>query len=139
KRMIVGGALLFGACAAASGLVTTLNALFLLRFIAGIGMGGMVPSCIALCAEFAPATKRATKVSTMYVGYTLGSALSGFIAARYIPQFGWPVVFYIGGIAPLLLAPVLAFGLPESVRFLALQHREPETLARILARLRPDL
>jgi AAHS family 4-hydroxybenzoate transporter-like MFS transporter len=139
KRMIVGGALLFGACTAASGLVTTLHALFLLRFIAGIGMGGIVPSCIALSAEFAPANQRATKVSTMYVGYTLGSALSGFIAATYIPLFGWPVVFYIGGIAPLLLAPVLALALPESVRFLALQQRDPEALARTLARLRPDV
>lgn len=139
KRMIVGGALLFGTCTAASGLAATLHALFILRFIAGIGMGGIVPSCIALSAEFAPANKRATKVSTMYVGYTLGSALSGFIAAKYIPLFGWPVVFYIGGIAPLLLAPFLALALPESVRFLALQQRDPEALARTLARLRPDI
>jgi len=139
KKMIVGGALLFGACTAASGLATTLHALFALRFMAGIGMGGIVPSCVALSAEFAPVKKRATKVSTMYVGYTLGSALSGFIAAKYIPLFGWPVVFYIGGIAPLLLAPVLALALPESVRFLALQQRDPETLARTLARLRPDI
>ena len=139
KRMIVGGAVLFGACTAASGLVATLNALLLLRFIAGIGMGSTIPSCIALSAEFAPAKKRATEVSTMYLGYTLGSALSGFIAAKYIPLFGWPVVFYIGGIAPLLLVPVLAFALPESVRFLALQQRDPETLARTLTRLRPDV
>jgi MFS transporter, AAHS family, 4-hydroxybenzoate transporter len=139
KKMIVNGALLFGVSTAASGLATTLNALFVLRFIAGVGMGGTVPSAIALAAEFAPAKKRATKVSTMYVGYTLGSALSGFIAAQYIPRFGWPSVFYIGGIAPLVLLPALAFGLPESVRFLALKQRDPETLARILGRLRPDL
>ncbi len=139
KKLIVSGALLFGVGTAASGLATTLNALLLLRFIAGIGMGGTVPNAIALSAEFAPIRQRATKVSTMYVGYTLGSALSGLIAARYIPLFGWPIVFYIGGIAPLLLLPALAFGLPESVRFLALKQREPETLARTLARLRPDL
>ncbi len=122
KKMILGGALLFGASTAASGLATTLNALFLLRFVAGIGMGGTVPNAIALSAEFAPVKKRATKVSTMYVGYTLGSALSGFIAARYIPLYGWPSVFYIGGITPLLLVPVLALGLPESLRFLALKQ-----------------
>jgi AAHS family 4-hydroxybenzoate transporter-like MFS transporter len=139
KKMILGGALIFGACTAASGLVTTLNALFLLRFLAGIGMGGTVPNCIALSAEFAPVKTRATKLSTMYVGYTLGSALSGFIAAKYIPLFGWPIVFYIGGIAPLLLLPVLAFGLPESVRFLALKGRDPGALAKILARVRSDL
>ena len=139
KKMIVGGALLFGACTAASGLITTLNALLSLRFIAGIGMGGTVPNCIALLAEFAPAKTRGTKVSTMYVGYTLGSALSGVIAAKYIPLLGWPIAFYIGGIAPLLLLPVLAFGLPESVRFLALQQRDPKTIARILTRLRPGL
>src|SRR5713226_139149 len=131
KKMIVGGALLFGACTAASGFVTTLNALSTLRCIAGIGMGGTVPNCIALLAEFAPAKTRGTKVSTMYVGYTLGSALSGVIAAKYIPLLGWPIAFYVGGIAPLLLLPVLAFGLPESIRFLALQHRDPKSISRI--------
>jgi AAHS family 4-hydroxybenzoate transporter-like MFS transporter len=139
KKMIVGGALLFGVCTAASGLVTTLNALLSLRFIAGIGMGGTVPNCIALLAELAPSKTRGTKISTMYVGYTLGSALSGVIAAKYIPLAGWPIVFYIGGIAPLLLVPALVFGLPESVRFLALQQRNPEAISRILTRLRPGL
>ncbi len=139
KKMILGGALLFGAATAASGLAGTLNMLFLLRFVAGIGMGGTVPNAIALSAEFAPVKKRATKVSSMYVGYTLGSALSGFIAAKYIPQYGWPSVFYIGGIAPLLLVPLLALGLPESIRFLALKQREPAMIARIAARLRPEL
>jgi len=139
KKMILGGALLFGASTAASGLAGTLNTLFLLRFVAGIGMGGTVPNAIALSAEFAPFRKRATKVSTMYVGYTLGSALSGVIAARYIPLYGWPSVFYIGGVAPLLLLPVLAFGLPESIRFLALKRRAPETIAKIVSRLRPEL
>jgi len=139
KKMILGGAFLFGACTAASGLAGSLNALFVLRFIAGVGMGGTVPNAIALSAEFAPARTRATKVSTMYVGYTLGSALSGLIAARYIPLFGWPIVFYIGGIAPLLLLPVLALWLPESVRFLALQQRELQTIARTLTLLKPDL
>jgi MFS transporter, AAHS family, 4-hydroxybenzoate transporter len=138
KTMILAGALAFGACTLACGFISTLNALILLRLAAGIGMGGAVPNCIALSAEFAPAKTRGTKVSTMYVGYTLGSALSGMIAAKYIPLLGWPIVFYIGGIAPLLLLPVLALSLPESVRFLALQQRDPETLARILSRLKPD-
>jgi len=139
KVMIVCGAIVFGVFTAATGLVSTVNALFLLRFIAGIGLGGTVPNCIALSAEFAPIKKRGAKVSEIYLGYLVGSALSGLIAAKYVPLYGWPIAFYVGGFIPLLLVPVLMFGLPESIRFLALKDSDPKRLAKIVARFRPDL
>jgi AAHS family 4-hydroxybenzoate transporter-like MFS transporter len=54
-----------------------------------------------------------------------------------IPQFGWRSVFVVGGVAPLLLAPILALRLPESVRFLALAGRANARVAELLCCINP--
>jgi AAHS family 4-hydroxybenzoate transporter-like MFS transporter len=69
----------------------------------------------------------------MFVGFSIGAALGGFLAAALIPQFGWRSVFVVGGAAPIALAPILAFKLPESVRFLALTGRADARVAELLA------
>jgi AAHS family 4-hydroxybenzoate transporter-like MFS transporter len=80
----------------------------------------------------------------MFCGFSIGAALGGLIAAALIPAFGWRAVFVVGGIAPLLLAPYLAYALPESVRFLVLsgdtRGRIAETMAAIFPQQRfaPD-
>src|ERR1019366_3985157 len=91
----------------------------------------------ALTAEYAPSRMRATAISVIFIGYNIGSAVGGFIAAKFIPAFGWPSVFYLGGIAPIVLSLILVFRLPESVRFLALKQRRPDRVAAILAKLTP--
>jgi len=138
KKIIIGGALLFGAFSLATAFATSLTALFALRFIAGIGLGACIPNVIALTVEYAPSRTRAMMISVMFTGYTIGGTLGGVIAAKLIPTFGWPVVFYIGGIAPIVLAAILIFTLPESVSFLALRQERPDRAAAILAKLRPD-
>jgi MFS transporter, AAHS family, 4-hydroxybenzoate transporter len=139
KKIIIGGALLFGTFTLATAFATSLTALFVLRFVAGIGLGGSIPSVIALTVEYAPSHSRARMISVLFVGYAIGGAIGGFIAARIIPEFGWPSVFYIGGIVPIILAAFLVFTLPESVCFLALARNQPKKVAKILAKLRPDL
>ncbi len=139
KKIIIGGALLFGTFTLATVFATSLTALIVLRFVAGIGLGGSIPTVIALTVEYAPSHRRARMISVLFVGYTIGSAMGGFIAARLIPEFGWPSVFYIGGIVPIILAAVLVFTLPESVCFLTLTRNQPKQVAAILAKLRPEL
>src|SRR3984957_15702454 len=109
KHMIVAGSLLFGFFTLASAWADGLTSLLVLRTIAGIGLGGSIPNAIALVAEYAPARDRATRVGVMFIGYTIGSALGGVIAARLIPTWGWPSVFVVGGVLPIaigLLPPV---------------------------------
>ena len=138
KRIIIGGGLLFGMFTLGAAFSSTLTQLLVLRFIAGIGLGASIPSAIALAAEYAPSRNRAITISILFVGYNLGSATGGLVAANFIPVFGWPVVFYVGGIAPLVLSVALIFVLPESVRFLALQKGQNERVATIVRRLAPD-
>jgi MFS transporter, AAHS family, 4-hydroxybenzoate transporter len=76
-------------------------------------------------------------VMIMFCGFSLGAALGGLLAAALIPHFGWRSVFVVGGVAPLLLVPILALRLPESVRFLALTGRANTQVAQLLGLINP--
>ena len=90
-----------------------------------------------MTSEFNPHRRRATMVMIMFCGFSMGAALGGLLAAALIPQFGWRSVFIVGGIAPLLLVPILALRLPESVRFLALTGRANARVAELLGLISP--
>jgi MFS transporter, AAHS family, 4-hydroxybenzoate transporter len=116
--------------------------LFTLRFIDGFPLGGMLPLAWALNIEFAPKRYRATIVTVIMMGYSLGTALGGPVANRLIPQFGWKSVFISGGGAALASAVVLLATLPESVRFLASKglgskERDARRIVAILHRVAP--
>ncbi len=139
KRVIISGSFVFGAFTLAAAFATSLTQLLIVRFLAGVGIGASIPAAIALTVEYAPAHLKARIISVLFLGYTLGGTLGGFIAAKLIPSFGWPAVFQVGGIAPIILAAIAAFTLPESVRFLALQHDRPDRVRAILSRFHGDL
>ena len=120
KKIIIFSTLAFGVCALATAFVQDANMLLAIRFLTGLGLGGAMPNAIAMTSEFNPRRRRATMVMIMFCGFSVGAALGGLLAAALIPQFGWRSVFVVGGVAPLLLVPILALRLPESVRFLAL-------------------
>ena len=90
-----------------------------LRFIDGLPLGGMLPLAWALNIEYAPKRYRATIVTVIMMGYSLGTALGGPIAIWLIPKFGWKSVFVFGGAFSLFCAGILFAILPESIRFLA--------------------
>lgn len=137
KRIIITSTIVFGLGTLATLLATGTTELLAIRFITGLGLGGAMPNAVAMTAEYSPHRARATMVMTMFCGFSVGAAIGGLIAAALIPAFGWRSVFLVGGIAPLLLAPVLAARLPESVRFLALSGRADAGIAAILGRFFP--
>jgi AAHS family 4-hydroxybenzoate transporter-like MFS transporter len=138
KKVVIGGPLLFGVFTLAAAYATSLTGLLILRFLAGVGIGASIPAAIALTVEYAPAHLKARIISLLFLGYTLGGTLGGFIAAKLIPVFGWPSVFKLGGVAPIVLSVFVAFTLPESVRFLALRQDRPDRVRAILQKLSPE-
>jgi AAHS family 4-hydroxybenzoate transporter-like MFS transporter len=110
----------------------------LLRLLDGIPLGGMLPLAWALNIEYAPKRYRATIVTVIMIGYSMGTALGGPIANRLIPQFGWKSVFLFGGLAAIASSLVLLWKLPESIRFLASKNKRPDQIAAILQRAAPD-
>jgi MFS transporter, AAHS family, benzoate transport protein len=105
----------------------------ILRFLAGIGMGGALTINITLASEFAPAKVRARMVATMFTGFMIGPALAGVISILFIPSYGWRVVLFFA-LLPLIFIPFLYYFLPESVRFLAQKGRHDSAI-KVLRRM----
>lgn len=137
KKIIIFSTLAFGIGTFATAFVHDVDTLLVIRFLTGLGLGGAMPNTIAMTSEFSPHRRRATMVMIMFCGFSLGAALGGFLAAALIPQFGWRSVFVVGGAAPLLLVPILAIRLPESVRYLALSGRAHDRVAQLLRSISP--
>ena len=116
---------------------SSLDSLMLARFLCGIGMGGAMPSAMALMADYAPPRLRTLMVTLAACGFSLGGAAGGFVAAGFIDHYGWQAVFLAGGVAPLLLFPFLALFLPESLPRLLRDAPPYARLQRVTARLLP--
>jgi len=119
KPVLMGCVGLFGVMSLATALVQDTHWLTAARFITGLGIGGGIPASIALLSDFAPKRRQGALVMAMTCGVQTGNVLVGIVAARLLKPFGWPAVFVVGGIIPLILLPLLAAMLPESPSFLA--------------------
>lgn len=139
KTMIIAGLVEFGLVTLATMTAQNAEQIMVLRFLAGLGIGGAVPNGVALTNEYSPRRLRVFVVAAIFAGYTLGGSGGGFVAAWLMPAHGWPVVFLIGGVLPLVLAAILAASLPESIRYLALHPRRSGEAARLARAMRPDL
>jgi MFS transporter, AAHS family, 4-hydroxybenzoate transporter len=85
-----------------------LNELLIYHFLTGLGLGGARPNIIALTGEYAPARMRAMLIGVMFCGFPMGSMLGGVISAALTGTFGWPSVFVLGRILPMLTLVTLA-------------------------------
>ena len=137
KGILIASMLCFGLFTLATAYATGFTDLMVYRFLAGVGLGGAMPSFISLASEYVPGQRRAAVVSLLWAGFPLGGALGGLIGSRLIPAYGWHSIFLVGGTAPLVLALVLAAALPESVAFFANRGGRTERIRRTLARMFP--
>ena len=137
KKIIILSTAAFGVGAFVTAFAQDVTTLLVIRFLTGLGLGGAMPNAVAMTSEYNPQRRRATMVMIMFCGFSIGAALGGFLAAGLIPHYGWRSVFIVGGIAPLLMVPVLAWRLPESARFLATMGKAPERVAQLLKMISP--
>jgi AAHS family 4-hydroxybenzoate transporter-like MFS transporter len=131
---------LFGVFTLATARAESYNELLVYRFLTGLGAGGAIPSVTTLTAEYAPARLRVRMIAVMSIGLPLGGVFGGLLAAQIIPIWGWASVFYVGGVLPLLLLPLIGKVLPESIHFLVTKGGEKAnaTVARILKQINPS-
>jgi len=137
KKGIVWSCFVYGIASLGIVASTTLSQVILLRFLSGIGLGGLPPNTVSLNAEFAPKRIRATMIVLMFMGITVGGILPGTVYA-YFPQFGWRMLFLVGGVFPIIVAVAALFFLPESIKFLVLR-RNQTALVRLTRSLDPSL
>lgn len=108
-----------------------------LRFLCGLGLGGAIPNVIAMVSEYAPLRWRATLVSMAWAGFGLGAVSGGLVSIPLIASFGWHSVFVLGGVLPIIVAPVVAIAMPESIKFLSLAAENRAQIAAILRKIDP--
>ena len=136
KTLLIVAAVLIGIFTILTALATSVPMLIAFRVLAGLGLGGATPCFIALTSEYAPARLRAALVTVMWSAFPLGGLTGGLLNSYLIPTIGWRAIFYIGGVAPLIIAVVLAFFLPEFIKFLLARGKDADAVRRIIARFR---
>jgi len=139
KPALITANLLFGILTFAAAYATDLTQLFWLRLFAGVGIGGVIPNLVAICTESAPRNLRATLPIVAVGCVPLGGAFAGFASALLVPRYGWPILFQIGGLLPIIIALAATIGLPESIKYMALHERHRQKMERLVAALRPGV
>jgi AAHS family 4-hydroxybenzoate transporter-like MFS transporter len=114
KPMLLFSMAMFGVFSVLTAYSETMTQLVALRFLTGIGIGGAMPTTVALTSDYTPERWRASFVMFMFTGNTLGGFFAGQVAALVLPGWGWPGIFMVGGLVPLALLPLVWFALPES-------------------------
>ncbi|GFE82272.1 3-(3-hydroxy-phenyl)propionate transporter MhpT [Steroidobacter agaridevorans] len=115
KPVFIGAVLAFGLFTLLTSLVGTFEALFVVRFCAGLGFGAALPNMMALAAEVSAPEKRASTAALMFAGMPLGGGTSALLTQLLPPDFDWRLLFEIGGVLPLLLAPTIYFLMTETL------------------------
>jgi AAHS family benzoate transporter-like MFS transporter len=128
---------LFSVFTAAAGLTSDPVMFSITRFLAGLGIGGVMPNVVAQMTEYAPRKVRSTMVTLMFSGYAVGGMLAAVLGKGLIESHGWQSVFLAAAL-PVLLIPFILKSLPESMPFLLKKGRHDE-LKAIVARLDPSL
>ncbi len=139
RPVLIWATIFFAVCMLATARVTTITELQSLRFIAGLGLGAIMPNAMALAGEFSPKRKKVTLMMLVSCGFTVGAVLGGLLSAALIPAFGWQSVFYFGGVFPLLMAVLMYFFVPESMQFLVLKGRHLDSVAGCLRKIDPSV
>ena len=132
---LIASLLVFGSMTLAVAGAGSIAALGILRFLAGLGLGGAIPNAAALAAEYVPKAHRPMAVTVTIVCVPLGATLAGLAAIPALPAVGWRAMFLVGGVIPIVAAAVLRRVLPESPRFLARDPRRHGELAASLRRM----
>ena len=127
---------LFSVFTAAAGFTSDPVTFSITRFLAGVGIGGVMPNVIAQMTEYSPKRIRATMVTLMFSGYSVGGMLAALLGKGLIESYGWQSVF-LAAAAPMVLIPFILKSMPESMPFLIKQGRIDE-LKKIVSRLEPS-
>lgn len=127
---------LFSVFTAAAGLTTDPVTFSVTRFLAGLGIGGVLPGVTAQMAEYAPTRLRARLVTIVFAGYSIGGILVALTGKQMIESYGWQSVFFMA-IIPVALIPVVMRSMPESLPALIKQGRIDE-VRQIVLKILPD-
>jgi len=136
KKVIIVTIVLFSLFTLLCGFADTPAMFSTFRFLAGLGLGGIMPNVIALLTDYAPKSMKSMLVSIVLCGYSVGGILAPVLGIFLMPRFGWESIFWVAGL-PLLLLPIIYKKLPETASYLIRTGKKEELFA-ILSKVSPN-
>jgi AAHS family 4-hydroxybenzoate transporter-like MFS transporter len=127
KRLIIAGCSAYGVLSLVAARATMPPELIFVRFLIGLGLGGVLPNALALASELARRGAEATAAALIGIGNTFAGVVAGLAAAALISHYGWQPIVLVGGVLPLLIVVLLQLLLPESLAFVARRARREVT------------
>ncbi|QGZ64750.1 MFS transporter [Paraburkholderia acidisoli] len=133
KRLLIACVTLFSLSMLGAAIAPSPFIFSVMRFIGGLGLGGVISAAAALTVEYSPAARRNLNFAIMYSGYAIGALVSAVIGIAFLGSHGWRFVVALGAL-PLLGLPLLVKMLPESLAYLMAsgKRREADQLAQRL-------
>src|SRR5262245_50951876 len=135
RPVLVAATLFFAVVTLLTARASSVAELRAIRFIAGIGLGGIMPNAVALVGEYTPVRLRVLMVLVVTNGFNLGAVVGGVVSAWLVRDYGWRTVFYVGGVIPIAIGLLMAFRLPESLQFLVLRGGRSSKIAACVKRI----
>ncbi|PRY34705.1 benzoate transport [Spirosoma oryzae] len=101
-----------------------------LRFLTGLGIGGILPTMAATAAEFSNRKYQDFNVGLVQAGWPIGAILTGLFCAKYIPDYGWHSAFLVAGGLAVLMWLLVFFFMTDSLEFM-LNNRHENSLSAV--------
>jgi MFS transporter, AAHS family, benzoate transport protein len=132
RRMLIGSLAWFSVMTSLCATATSPELFGVFRFLAGLGLGGVLPTASALSGEYSHPKARNLVFAIIFSGFPVGGIIAAFTGMSVIPRFGWQAMFLLGLLPLVLVVPVAWKFLPESITFLQAKgrHAEAESTAR---------
>ncbi|GAA3582234.1 aromatic acid/H+ symport family MFS transporter [Amycolatopsis ultiminotia] len=118
RKIIITGVTVFSLAAAVCAIAPTVAVFGAARLVAGIGLGGLLPSAIAMVMEYAPAWRKNLAVTVVMTAHQAGGALAGALGMTLVESMGWRSVYWLGALLLVVVVPAVVLLLPESLTFL---------------------
>ena len=129
RKSLITSVAMFSLFTIATGLAQSVGQFTTFRFLAGLGLGGCLPTALAFMSEHAPTGRGGSAITRMMTGYHVGAVLSALLALWLVEDYGWRSMFVVGGALGLLTLPFMWAKLPESAAYLRAVERRDRSAA----------
>ncbi|HEY3572438.1 MAG TPA: aromatic acid/H+ symport family MFS transporter [Arthrobacter sp.] len=126
RRIMLASITVFSICMLVTAFAPSAEMFGALRFLTGFGLGGVVPTCIALTVEYARKERRQIANAVMFSGYSVGGVGASVLAINLLPHIDFRWLYAIGALPLVTLLPAAWKLLPDSVAYLARSGRTTE-------------
>lgn len=126
RKVMMGSVAVFSVLMLLTAWAPTPELFGLFRFLSGLGLGGVIPTAIALTVEYSKSGRRNFNNALMFSGYAVGGILAALLSLAFLSSIGFRGMFAIGGLPLILVLPLLSKFLPESPAYLAANGRRAE-------------